>query len=421
MIELITEITNWNKNLSEKNRKTKYCKMGESPFYFFRGTNHYFWKFFCSDERLKEFKNTKTRTWIQGDLHPYNFGMYDNDKGEIVYALNDFDEALVADYQFDLLRIMSSFHLLFKENLLTEERDKIAISKAFVFNYLKTINRLIDNDEIENVNFTQKNTYGKLKDELKKVKKKNSRMKMLEKWTLIEDNKKEFDLSYSKLAPLADVEKEEIKKAFVKYGKTLIGKLEYSTEHFKILGIAKRISSGTGSLGLPRYYILIQGESQAIENMKILDVKLQGKPSAYYAMSLNQQYEYDSRFSNEGRRHAMAYLAMSYRTDDYLGWLKFDDRVFSVRERSAYKDYLPTGILDSPKRFIKLAEQWAEILATSHSRAYASFDKKEVKNLTSLKENDFFENLYNLSKEFAQKTKNDFMEFRNTLVPDECF
>ena len=104
-----------NKHLTDVERTAKYNKMAQSAFRFYRGTNHLFWADFSGDERLQRFSSSQTRIWLQGDLHSENYGAYHNDSGDIIYSLNDFDDAVVADYQFDLWRMAVSIVLVARQ------------------------------------------------------------------------------------------------------------------------------------------------------------------------------------------------------------------------------------------------------------------------------------------------------------------
>ena len=43
-----------------------------------------------------------SRVWIHGDLHAENFGTYMNAYGQLVFNVNDFDEAYVGPFTWDL-------------------------------------------------------------------------------------------------------------------------------------------------------------------------------------------------------------------------------------------------------------------------------------------------------------------------------
>ena len=45
--------------------------------------------------------------------------------------------------------------------------------------------------------------------------------------------------------------------------------------------MAERLHAGVGSLGVKRYYVLIEGPSTGQSDDRILDVKAQGAPSAW--------------------------------------------------------------------------------------------------------------------------------------------
>ncbi len=104
-----------NDALPPTDRQAKYAKMAASPFVFFRGTNHVFCADFAGDPRLSQFGGSRMRTWLQGDLHVENFGAFSNDEGDVVYDSNDFDEAVIADYQYDLWRMAVSIVLVARE------------------------------------------------------------------------------------------------------------------------------------------------------------------------------------------------------------------------------------------------------------------------------------------------------------------
>ena len=46
--------------------------------------------------------------WIQGDLHAENFGTYMDGKGVLVFDVNDFDEAYLGHFTWDLRRFVAS-------------------------------------------------------------------------------------------------------------------------------------------------------------------------------------------------------------------------------------------------------------------------------------------------------------------------
>ena len=78
--------------------------MAASPFAFYRGSACALLRrpgaaTFADDRFLDE---RTSRVWIHGDLHAENFGTYMNASGQLVFNVNDFDEAYVGPFTWDL-------------------------------------------------------------------------------------------------------------------------------------------------------------------------------------------------------------------------------------------------------------------------------------------------------------------------------
>ena len=54
----------------------------------------------------------ETQTWVLGDAHPHNFGTFTVAGGDVVYGLNDFDEATVGPFKWDVRRAVVGFDKL---------------------------------------------------------------------------------------------------------------------------------------------------------------------------------------------------------------------------------------------------------------------------------------------------------------------
>ena len=85
--------------------RRKFRKMAASPFAFYRAAPRCStptrWGAFRDDSFLDE---RTSRVWIHGDLHAENFGTYMNSSGQLVFNVNDFDEAYVGPFSWDLKR-----------------------------------------------------------------------------------------------------------------------------------------------------------------------------------------------------------------------------------------------------------------------------------------------------------------------------
>ncbi|MCI5146288.1 MAG: DUF2252 domain-containing protein, partial [Candidatus Electrothrix sp. AR3] len=388
---IIAELKAYNKGIKKNIRYDKYCKMAVTAYAFYRGTDHLYWSDFSNGRGSKTFSTPKTKTWLQGDLHAYNFGTFNNNDGDLVYGLNDFDEGVIADYQYDIWRMAVSLILIARENGKSAKSDEKKIVLTFAESYLKQLNKLCKSDKEEEVVYTAKKTASPLKDFMQEIDRKNSaqRQKMLEKWT----KKGRFNKALEKLGKVGDKERKILIEAIEgknggksRYLKTLNGSLtKKKSKYFKVLDVAERLLAGTGSLGTKRYYVLIEGERSRGGDDIILDIKHQGTASAYPYLNKTDRKLYC--FENEAVRTVEAFRALANKTDDHLGWVKLPKigkdapaGYYSVRERSPEKDSYPAltcELKKSVKRltlkkkvnFVSMCRQWGKILATSHARA----------------------------------------------------
>ena len=80
--------------------------MAADPFAFYRGTACLFYADMASAQDHWADERTG-RVWIHGDLHVENFGTYMNSHGELIFDVNDFDEAYLGHFSWDLRRFLA--------------------------------------------------------------------------------------------------------------------------------------------------------------------------------------------------------------------------------------------------------------------------------------------------------------------------
>lgn len=389
--DLLARLDAYNQSLSAADRHAKYCKMSASPLAFLRGSNHLFWEDFSQDPRLAEFSSPATQTWLQGDLHVYNFGTLSTAGDEVVYALNDFDDSFIADYQYDLWRMSVSLVLLGRHAKLEKPGDLVEV---FAAKYLDTLAA----GEIPPP-LAAKDAPKRLRKFIEKQAE-YPREKFLKKWLT---KKWRFDIDSAKLAALDADTAETLEKAINGYRETLSAPLRDDADYFQVKSMARRIGAGTGSLGTPRYYVLIEGPSKDADDDRILDVKQQRTVSAYPWLKTKQQTEYRRLFPDQGQRYVEAYRALTGAPDPLLGTLELDGAVHSVRERAPCNDGFPAEEVDKRKHLKKLAAAWGEILAASHARAAkAGRFVKSVNDLIQTRRFAFIGQVQDIARAYAQ-------------------
>lgn len=420
---VVGEISSANAALSESSRSEKYAQMKESPFAFFRGSNPLYWKDLGRSSQLGTFGGVAaTRTWLNGDMHADNTGAFDDDQGAIVFALNDFDEALVGDYQLDVWRLATSLVLIARQNGVFSAPEQDAIVDAFSEAYLDTMDSYVGNDGELTRKFLASNTYGLLDEFLADAAASNSRVEMLDTWTVKVGGIRAFNTaSNPDLAPVTASVESDLRGRMASYRSTLSGGATFSSSYFTVKSVAARLHAGLGSLGVPRYYVLIEGASSAQDDDRILDVKAQGTPSAWaYVDAASVSQTQGSCGGNMALRTVVASKALGYRVDDHLGWMTLaDGRTYSVRERSPFKETFPTADLNTLTRMTNLAEQWGEVLATHHARADKDWDgtqnpysvDKEIQARTNGNHSGFRTRVRAIATDYANQVQYDFASF----------
>ena len=419
--QVIEAIQQANAPLSTAHRQAKYAKMAASPYRFFRGSNHLYWQDVWHDWRFALFGGwPNTQTWLQGDAHAYNFGAYGHHDDQVRYGMDDFDDALIGDYQYDVWRLAISLVLDARENA---ELSPKAIDKALnklLEGYMDTLS-VHREDDVAIHAITLDNAKDPLKSFMGKVADKQSRARMLEKWTTLDPDKgRQFAERPGKLANLpADVASQLRRIIEQEYQQTLQHPIKESDpQHFFVKGTARRLDAGTGSLGVERYYVLIEGGADHEHDDVILDIKEQVTPEAYRLMDKAQQQAWRKLFPNEGIRHAAAFHAIAEHPDAYLGWLTMNGKVFSVRERSPFKKDYPTHKLSSGKAYRKLARQWGEILAREHLRGAQALNRGKAAPFANAvcqrlegREEQFIGVVATLAKAYADCVTQDYQVF----------
>ncbi len=411
-----------NDDIAEHYREEKFSKMAVSPYAFYRGSNHLYWEDFYNDWRISFFGGSaSTLTWINGDAHIYNYGAYANHYGEAIFCMDDFDDAVVADYQFDLWRMAISILLDCRDNGVFGDIPQKKALNAFAKAYLEEMSAHHDDDPDNEVHLTRKTAKGLLRKFLKKVEKKKNRLKMLDKWTTVENGRRHFDLDNEKLEALSSTEQKQAEGALDSYKKTITANFDNINNHFKVKDIAKRVKAGTGSLGSSRYYVLLEADSDAHDDDVILDMKEQGKPPLHRHMNEAEKKEYDQVYPIEGERHAMAFTALAEHADRYLGWTTIGDTSFSLKERSPFKCDFPTENLKKPKQLYFMAKVWGKLLASRHKRAsYVLNDTahempETFKSLVEGREREFKALVSSVALRYADRVTEDYEIFREML------
>ncbi len=400
------QVALFNKELLPIRREEKFKEMALSPFVFLRGTAHLFWADFGGAHLAKAFGGKNgTRTWLCGDMHCGNFGAFTDAKGRLVYDVTDFDESVIADYQFDLWRLVVSLNLLARENRMKPHHRRVLV-KACAKGYFREVGRLAKDPKGAREALDRKSAHGALKHFLEHVQSKQGRARMLERWCVEAGDDFAFNRGKTDLDTVAPGMEPALREALGDYAEQLKPWPVKQIGFFEVKDIALRLHQGVGSYGFNRYYALVEVESGGKWNYRILDVKFQPKPSPWpYLPKRAKQKTKEACGGNHALRVVLAYQALGRDADPWLGWLKLKEGEYCVRERSPYKAALPYRKVDAG-----VASQMGGALARAHCRAREHFARKAWKRLKG-RERKFVSMLQVIAHAYADQVTMDYRSF----------
>jgi len=335
MIEtILNEFDEQCMGLTREQRREKYKKMLESPFRFFRGSAYLF--YYDMSNIPFSFHTPKDKSaWIQGDLHMENFGVFQNEQGEIVYDVNDFDEGYIGSYLYDVLRMATSIALFCDAQSLNEEEQKERIVH-YLEAYYKQLKRFKKKkDDPHTLTFTKENTTGPVNKVLKKLVKRQTNHLLRDITYINEENRRVFSWS-NEIQSVTEEERQTLMGLWDTYIHSIDPEDKRERSHYSIKDMARKHGSGTASIGLERYYILVEGGKEALgQDDLVLEVKEVRTPVPAYFLPYRELFW--QKYQHQGHRVITTQKAMHHLEDPYLGYLTIDDRHFFVRERSPYK------------------------------------------------------------------------------------
>lgn len=421
---VLKAIQTWNASLSPEFRDEKFARMARSPLDFYQGTNHLFWHDMGEDWRIHRFGGEKTLAWIVGDAHVMNMRASINEEGELVYASHRFDDAIIADYQYDLWRMAISIVLVAQKGSGYARSKQKAALRTFVDSYADAMAVFAENKRETRHYFTRQTTDGKLRKFLNRIQTKNIRGELINKWTYETEGKRQLNLEHSKLNPVSDLKRREIITAIAPYLETLENELPLApTASFSVLDVAKGEHDAVSAMGDPRFFLLVRWGDETSEHLRLLDVKRQDKPTAYHYLNHQARLQYKQNFMHDAFRYVVAYRSLTKNNDDFLGWMNLTDGVFSVREYASLREPFPLYTLTKAKHLINLAAQWGRILATHHARAVLESEsflppyaiEKQITKRIAKARKPFRRMISELAFSYAEQVQTDWETFAESI------
>ncbi len=339
-------IKNW-----PEGAQRKFDKLADDVYDFFRGTALLFYRDYAGmDAHLP-------MVFTIGDMHPENFGVMPNEDNVPFFGVNDFDEAIFAPFSYDVRRCAVGFYIAAKENGIKKKQRK-HIVRAWAEGYIDGLVQFMEDNRAKTHQFRIDNSPKMIRDLLENALK--SRESFLE--DKIDLHRQQF-LTTDEILPHSR-HISEFQKVINTYVKTNnIRTPDMDKDFFRVQDVAVKIDSGTASLGLDRYWILIRGRGDDVGETIILEMK-QSRRSALYGLVPPTDFDNDGSIDQVVQAHQV-HLAGG---DWFYGRADYQGTSFVVRERSPFKDEIDVDDLDADD-METYARICAKALAQTHARS----------------------------------------------------
>ncbi len=315
-MNVVEDIKRHNADREPERLQLKYQKMRASPFAFMRGACHLF---YARLPALKLFKSAPP-VWACGDLHLENFGSYKGDNRLTYFDLNDFDEAALAPTTWELVRMLTSI-LVAAPNLSINPTEAAALCKIYLQNYAQALGT-------GKAYWVERETaQGQIRDLLVSLHQRQRSIFIRER-TQLKGKRRVLKID-GRRTLAASPEQHQAVAAFMKK----FALKQSQPAFFKLLDVARRVA-GTGSLGVERYTLLVQGKG-GLGGHYLLDFK-QSLPSSLAPYFAHLQPVVRS----EAQRVVQAQRRMQAVSVALLESVKFQSKPFVLRELQPQQDRL---------------------------------------------------------------------------------
>jgi len=352
-------------------------RMLQSPFTYYRGTAA------AMAHDLSGDHVTGHDVVCCGDAHISNFGMFASPERRLLFDLNDFDEAGVAPWEWDVKRLAASAVLGGREIGLSEPRCRDAAQGA-VQAYRTTLQHMYQMTALERyyyqvetdrVEMSVKSKHRKVvRRKLERSRRRTSEQARDKLMAVSEHGSLRFIESPPTTHHVEAPTMDEMAELFAQYCTTLRSDAAYLLSQFQLVDFALR-AVGVGSVGTTCYVVMLEGPSGAPLFLQVKEappsvLETYGRrplvpPAAVAAV----------RQGKQGHRVVSSQRILQAQSDPFLGWVAgwvnperprradYYWRQFRDMKGSVQLDQLPTQLFDD---YVRLCGQ---LLARAHSQS----------------------------------------------------
>jgi uncharacterized protein (DUF2252 family) len=345
-LSVVTRIIRFNEGREPQRLALKYEAMRHSPFGFFRGTAHLFYRDWPAGSPM----DRSPLTWACGDLHLENFGSYKGENGLAYFDINDFDEAALAPAGRDLARFATSTLLAIADLGLSAAEARAFGHQAHLA-YTHTL-------RVGKPMWVERATArGLVRQLLRRVKRRTQADLLAERTTIVQGRRRLRIDGRRALAASAE-SRHQVERALAHAHVS-----REAPDFYRVIDVARRIA-GTGSLGLQRAVILVHGLGGRDGNI-LLDLK-EAAPSALSPTLRIRQ----PRWKSEADRVVSIQRRVQAVSPALLQPLRLGRRSYILRELQPSEDRLALARARDERQRLDVAHRvMAEVVAWGQLRS----------------------------------------------------
>ncbi len=382
--------------------RLKYRRMDANLFAFFRGTDHLFaaaWPGLAPVD-------PGPSILISGDLHLENFGAYRAEDGDFLFDINDFDEALVGPCSLDLIRCSTSI-LLAAQVWGLSPIQAMRMVLGYLDRYRRTIVEEVNGCHIDRVSLADE--FGPIEDLLGDCSL-GTQARLLDHVTRLDKSgARSIRRSDGKLPPIGKSKAAAVVEAVEGYGRS-IGQ----EDAYKVVDVSARIA-GIGSLGMPRYIALVEGDGSPDGN-RLLDIKATG-PSSLIGCTRAEQ---PADWTDDARRVVDAQRQLQAKPTAVLDVVRVGADDFRLREMIPEENRASLDRLRrKPSKLRHAVEIAGRVTAWSQIRGARVEGEDRSGDLARWASSPALDAVLAAAVRFAERTREDFKAFRKAKLDQE--
>jgi uncharacterized protein (DUF2252 family) len=343
----------------------RMSRMAASPFAFLRGAATVMaWD-------LAHTPSIGHHVMIDGDAHLNNFGLFRTPRQDVVFDLNDFDETLVAPWEWDLKRLTASINVAARENGVDAAGRERAVRSvcaayrttmstlgqvpAYELWQMRSYASVLHIEAPVTLDSTEKATIAKAVERATK----RSHATMLARVAEPDGKSWRFREDPPILTQLDAAQKNHVIEGLRGYLHTIAGEWRTMLERYDVVDVAHRVV-GVGSVGTRAYLLLLLGRAHG--DPLFMQVKEGIVPAAApFVPALPEP------FNHQGRRVIHGQRLLQSSSDPLLGWTTISGRDFYVRQMKNIRGSIPVEWLHGAT-FDFYAWCLGLLLARAHAR-----------------------------------------------------